>query len=178
METKMPVMLLFVYNGTDQASIISDTKQMLDTSLHDIKQNGMLPEEYKNQDILHFTLRLNVPRLPAETKVSNSKGYDHFKEHGKKAFHFEVAKEYTNYFRFLLVHAHRMKLQVKYFGKFTKYTGTLGNNAPLSNCTQLRRCIQGHLNYHLSSTRITLKGSICLMHWNIYKALPGSQSCD
>jgi hypothetical protein len=49
-----------------------------------------------------------------------------------------------------------MKLEVKYFGKFAKYTGTLGNNAPLSNCTQLCRCIQGHLNYQLSSTSITL----------------------
>jgi hypothetical protein len=51
-----------------------------------------------------------------------------------------------------------MKLKVKYFGKFAKYTGTLGNNAPLSNCTQLRRCIQGHLNYQVSSTSITLNG--------------------
>ncbi len=99
-----------------------------------------------------------MPRLPAETKSSNSKGYNHYKEHGKKAFYFEVAKEETNYFRYLSAHVHRLKLEVKYFGKFAKYTGTLGNNAPLSNCTQLRRCIQGHLNYHLSSTSITLNG--------------------
>ncbi len=32
METEMPLMLLFVSNGTDQASIISDTKQILDTA--------------------------------------------------------------------------------------------------------------------------------------------------
>ena len=51
-----------------------------------------------------------------------------------------------------------MKLKVKYFGKFAKYTSMLGNNAPLSNCTRLRQCIQGHLNYHLSSTSITLNG--------------------
>jgi hypothetical protein len=51
-----------------------------------------------------------------------------------------------------------MKLEVKYFRKFARYTETLGNNAPLSDCTQLRRCIQGHLNYHLSSTSITLNG--------------------
>jgi hypothetical protein len=51
-----------------------------------------------------------------------------------------------------------MKLEVKYFGKFAKYTATLGNAAPLSNCTCLRRCIQGHLNYHLSSTSIILTG--------------------
>jgi hypothetical protein len=131
---------------------------MLDTALDNIKQNGMLPEEFENRDIPHFTLCLNVPRLPAETKSANNKGYDHYKEHGKKAFHFEVAKEDINYFKYLSAHAHRMKLEAKYFGKFAKFTGTLGNNAPLSNCTCLRRCIQGHLNYHLSSTSITLNG--------------------
>ncbi len=97
-------------------------------------------------------------RLPAETKSSNSKGYNHYIEHGKKAFHFEVAKEDINFFRYISAHAHRMKLKVKYFGKFEKYTSTLGNNAPLSNSAQLRQCIQGHLNYHLSSTSITLNG--------------------
>ena len=51
-----------------------------------------------------------------------------------------------------------MKLNVKYFGKFAKFTGTLGNNALLSDCTRLCRCIQGHLNYHLSSTSITING--------------------
>jgi hypothetical protein len=49
-----------------------------------------------------------------------------------------------------------MKLDTKYFGKFVKLTETLGNNAPLSDCTHLRRCIQGHLNFHLSSTSITI----------------------
>jgi hypothetical protein len=151
-------MLLFVCNGTDQASIISDSKQMLNTALADIKQNGMLPEEFKNKDIPHFTLRLNVPQLPAKTKSSNNKGYDHYKEHGKKAFHFEVAKEEINYFKYLSAHMHRMKLNIKYFGKFAKFTGTLGNNAPLSNCTRLCQCIQGHLNYHLSLTSIAING--------------------
>ncbi len=151
-------MLLFVCNGTDQASITSDTKQMLDTALNDIEQHGMLPEEFENRDIPHFTLCLNVPCLPAETKLSNNKGYDHFKEHGKKVFHFEVAKEEINYFRYLSAHAHRMKLDVKYFGKCAKYMATLRNNAPLSDCTHLHRCIQGHLNYHISSTNITPNG--------------------
>ncbi len=158
METEMPLILLFVCNGMDQASIISNTKQMLDTALDDIEQNGMLPEEFKNRDIPHFTLRLNVPRLPAKTKLTYNKGYNHYKEHGKKAFHFKVAKEDINYFKYLSAHAHRMKLEAKYFGKFAKFTGTLGNNAPLSDCTRLRRCIQGHLNYHLSLTSITLNG--------------------
>ncbi len=125
-------MLLFVCNGTNQASIILDTRQMLNTALDNIEQNRMLPEEFENKDIPHFTLRLNVPRLPAKMKLSNNKGYNHYKEHGKKAFHFKVVKEEINYFRYLSAHAHRMKLNVKYFG------GTLGNNASLSNCTHLR----------------------------------------
>jgi hypothetical protein len=158
METETPIMLLFVCNGMDQASIISNRKQMLDTALDNIKQNGMLPEEFQNRDIPHFTLRLNVLRLPAKTKLTNNKGYDHYKEHGKKAFHFEVAKKDINYFKYLSANTHRMKLEAKYFGKFAKFMGTLGNNAPLSYCTRLRRCIQGHLNYHLSSTSITLNG--------------------
>jgi hypothetical protein len=92
----MPLMLLFVCNGMDQVSIISDMKQMLDTALDDIKQNGMLPEEFKNRDIPHFILRLNMPPLPAKTKLTNYKGYDHYKEHGKKAFHFKVTKKRTS----------------------------------------------------------------------------------
>jgi hypothetical protein len=157
-ETETPLMLLFVCNGTDQASITSDAKQMLNTVLDDIKQNGMLPEEFENKVIPHLTLCLNMPRLPAKTKSSNNKGYHHYKEHGKKAFHFKVTKEEVNYFKYLSAHAHRMKLDIKYFGKFAKFTGKLGSNAPLSDCTRLRRCIQGHLNYHLSLTGIMING--------------------
>jgi hypothetical protein len=90
--------------------------------------------------------------------LSSNKSYDHYKEHGKKAFHFEVAKEDINFFKYLSAHVHRMKLDAKYFGKFAKYTATLGNNAPLSDCIHLRQCIQGHLNYHMSSTNIVLNG--------------------
>jgi hypothetical protein len=39
---------------------------------------------------------------------------------------------------------------------FAKFTATLGNNAPMSDCVQLRQCIQGHLNFHLSLTSITI----------------------
>ena len=160
METKTPFMLLFVYNGTDQGSVISDTKHMLDLALDDIEEHGMLPQEFETKDVPHFTLRLNVPRLPAtgDNKSSFGKGIDHFKEHGKKAFHFEAAKEDTKYFKFLSGHANQMKLEAKFCGKFAKYTATLGNAGPLSNCTRLCRCIQGHLHYHLSSTSITLNG--------------------
>jgi hypothetical protein len=69
---------------------------MLDSVLDDIEQIGMLPKEFENKDIPHFTLRLNVPRLLAKTKPSNKKGYNHYKEHRKKAFHFKVAKEEIN----------------------------------------------------------------------------------
>jgi hypothetical protein len=93
-------MLLFVCNGTDQASIIPDTKQMLDTALDNIEQNEMLPEEFENKDVPLFTLHLNVPRLSAKTKLSNNEGYDHYKEHRKKAFHFKVAKEEINFFKY------------------------------------------------------------------------------
>jgi hypothetical protein len=68
METKTLVMLLFVCNGTETESIISDMRQMLDSAYEDIDKNEMMPEEFKNKDIPHFTLRVNVPRLHAETK--------------------------------------------------------------------------------------------------------------
>ena len=51
-----------------------------------------------------------------------------------------------------------MGLDKKYFGKFAKLTATLGRDAPLSDCSWLRRCIQGHLNFHLSSTLVTING--------------------
>ncbi len=84
---------------------------MLDLAYKDIDENGMMPEEYKNKDIPHFTLQVNVPRLPADTKSSTNKGYNHYKEHGKKAFYFEEANEDVPYFNFLLSHTHRLRLK-------------------------------------------------------------------
>ncbi len=49
-------------------------------------------------------------------------------------------------------------MDAKYLGKFAKLTATLGRDAPLSNCSWLRWCIQGHLNFHLSSTSVTING--------------------
>jgi hypothetical protein len=138
METKTPAMLLFVYNGTDTASITLDTKQMLDLAYKDIDENWMMPEEFKDKDIPHFMLRVNVPRLPMETKSNSNKSYDHYKEHGKKAFHFEVAKEDVPYFKLLSSHAHCLRLKNMYFGKFAKFTATFGKNTPMSDCVQLR----------------------------------------
>ncbi len=148
-------MLLFVCNGTNQGSIISDTKQMLETAVNDIKENRRLPKEFENKDIPHFMLKLNILHLPAETKPTHNKAYDHYKEQGKKAFHFEVAKADISFFKFLYSHVHRLKLATKYFGKFAKFTATLTNNAPMIDCTHLCQCIQGHLNYHLSTRCIT-----------------------
>ncbi len=99
METETPLMLLFVCNGTDQSSILLDTRQMLDLAYNDIEQNGMMPEEFKNKDIPQFTLQLNVPCLPANTKQNANKTYDHHKEQSKKAYHFKVTKEEVPYFK-------------------------------------------------------------------------------
>jgi hypothetical protein len=157
METETLVMLLFVSNGTNPKSIANNITQMLDTAFDDVDQEEMVPEEFEHKDIPKFTLKLNAPRLPSQTREAH-KAYDHVKEQGKKAFHCKVAKEDVPFFRFLAGHTHRLKLDVKYFGKFAKFTSTLENNAPLSNCTHLRRCMQGHLNFHLSSTSLTIHG--------------------
>jgi hypothetical protein len=61
-------------------------------------------------------------------------------------------------FCFLGGYAHHLRLEVKNLGKFAKFTKTLANNVPLSNCTKLRRCMQGHLNFPLSSTSCTING--------------------
>ncbi len=150
-------MLLFVFNGTDAASIQSDIRQMLETALDEVDMNGMMSEEFDHMEVPEFTLPLNAPRLPSQTKQIH-KTYDHFKDQGKKAYHCEVAKELVPFFKFLGNYTHRLRLEVKYFGKFAKFTETLGNNAPISDCTKLRRCMQGHLNYHLSSTSLVRNG--------------------
>jgi hypothetical protein len=167
METKTPMMLLFISNGTDPGSITSDISQMLDTAFDHVDQEGMMPEEFEFMKIPKFTLKLNAPRLPSQTKETH-KAYDHFKEQGKKTFHYKVAKENVPYFCFLAGQAHCLKLENKYFGKFAKFMGMLENNAPLSDCTQLRRCMQVHLNSHLSSTSITING---IKHLNTSKVL-------
>ena len=89
-------------------------------------------------EVPKFMLRLNAPRLPSQAKQTH-KTYDHFKGQGKKAYHCEVTKELVPFFKFLGNYAHRLRLEVKYFGKFAKFTETLGNNAPISDCTKLQR---------------------------------------
>jgi hypothetical protein len=134
METETPVMLLFVCNGMDHSSILSDTRQMLDLAYDDIEINRMMPEEFENKDIPEFSLRVNVPRMPSNGKRTDNKVFDHYSNQGKKAFYFEVAKEDVAYFKYLSGHAHRLWLDNKYFGKFAKCTATLSNNAPMSDC--------------------------------------------
>jgi hypothetical protein len=158
METETPYMLLFVCNGADHSSILNDTRQMLDLAYDDIETNGMMPEDFDNKDIPEFSLRVNVPRLPSEGKKTGNKSFDHYSDQGKKAFHFEVAKEDVAYFKYLSGHAHWLRLDNKFFGKFAKFTATLSNNTPMSDCVSLWRCIQGHLNFHLSTTSITIDG--------------------
>jgi hypothetical protein len=158
METKTPMMLLFVCNGTNHSSISTDIHQILDIAYKDIDKEGMMPEQYESQDLPKFALRLNVPRLPEKKSAKDNKSYDHIREQEKKAFHVEVAKSDLVFFTFLATHAHRMGLDAKFIGKFAKLTATLGRDAPLSDCSWLRRCIQGHLNFHLSSTSVTING--------------------
>ncbi len=117
-----------------------------------------MPEQYESRDLPNFALRLNVPCFPEKKSAKDNKSYDHIREQGKKAFHLEVAKSDLAFFTFLATHPHRMGLDTKYFGKFAKLTETLGRDTPLSNCSWLRRCIQGHLNFHLSSTSVTING--------------------
>ncbi len=116
METETPMMLLFMCNGIDQGSITTDIKQMLEIAHENINVEGMMPEEYKNQGIPVFSLRLNVPRLPEKKSAQDNRAYDHICEQGKKAFHLEVAKSDIPFFTFLACHAHRIKLDIKYFG--------------------------------------------------------------
>ncbi len=122
MEMETPMMLLFVSNRTEHSSIALDMKQLMELAYDDIKTKLMMPEEYKNRDMPTFSLKVNAPRLP-EKKKNDNKAYDHLREQGKKAFHFEVAKSDIPFFKFLCNRAHRMKLDTKYFGKFAKAHG-------------------------------------------------------
>jgi hypothetical protein len=136
METETPLMLLLMSNGTDPQSVASDITQMLETACNSIKMDRMMPEEFEYKEIPKFTLKLNAPRLLSQTKPTH-KDYDHFKEQGKKAFHCEVARDQVPFFWFLGAFTHCLPKEVKYFGKFAKFTETLANNAPLSDCTKL-----------------------------------------
>ncbi len=45
METETPMMLLLVCNGTDQGSVTTDIKQMLEIARENIAVKRMMPEE-------------------------------------------------------------------------------------------------------------------------------------
>ena len=101
METETPMMLLFVCNGTDQAGLMTGIKKILELAHKDNKLNGIMLEEFENQDILAFSTRLNLPRLPGKKSSQGNKAIDHMREQGKKAFHLEVAKTGTPFLNFL-----------------------------------------------------------------------------
>jgi hypothetical protein len=117
MKTETPMMLLFVSNSTNPLSVSSDITQMLETAYDYVESNGMMPQEFEYQGIPTFILKLNDPQLPSQTKHEH-KRYDHFREQRKKVFHCEVAKDQVPFFWFLGGQAHRMRLEVKYVGKF------------------------------------------------------------
>ena len=133
MKTETPLMLLFICNGTDHRSILSDTRQMLNLVYDDIETNRMMPEEFDNKDIPEFSLQVNVPCMPSDGKKTNTKAFNHYSNQGKKAFHFEVAKEDVTYFKYLSGHDHRLQLDNKFFRKLAKFTTTLSNNALMSD---------------------------------------------
>jgi hypothetical protein len=61
METEMPMMLLFVSNGTDNSSITSNMRQLLELAYNNIETGCMLPEEYEDRDMPASSLKLIVP---------------------------------------------------------------------------------------------------------------------
>ncbi len=60
METETPMMLLFVCNGTDQTSVISDLRQMLDMAYENIDEEGMMPEQFENKDLLQLESTIQI----------------------------------------------------------------------------------------------------------------------
>ncbi len=110
MAIETPMVLLFVCKGTNQSSIMSDIKQMLELALDKIEVEGMIPEEFKNCDIPTFALKLNAHCHLEKKSNQDSRAYNHLREQRKKEFHFKVAKSDTTDFKYLACHAHRMKL--------------------------------------------------------------------
>jgi hypothetical protein len=73
METETLMMLLFVSNGMDHTSILTDLKQVLELAYNDIDTESMMPKEYESRDVPAFSLKINVPRLPGKSKNDNNK---------------------------------------------------------------------------------------------------------
>ncbi len=66
METKTPMMLLFVCNGTYHSSISTDIRQILDTAYEDIDKEGMMPEHYKSWDLQKICTQAECPAPSGE----------------------------------------------------------------------------------------------------------------
>jgi hypothetical protein len=66
LKTETPMMLLFVCNGTDQGSVMTDIKQILEIAHADIEVDGMMPEEFENRDIPGICSQVEHPTTPWE----------------------------------------------------------------------------------------------------------------
>jgi hypothetical protein len=96
--------------------------------------------------------------MTADTDQANAQGLQPLQRTRGKGIPLQDGEGPSNFFQFLGGYAHCLRLEVKYFGKFAKFTETFANNMPLSNCTKFCQCMQGHLNFHLSSTSLTING--------------------
>ena len=164
LNTETPYMLLFVHNKTEESSVCRDLTDIFKMVRDQLREDDLLPEEYdrdENEREIPFAIRVNGPRMPGEQRKKNNKkdkNFDRLNDQGKKVIHFEVAKEDLAEFSFLAEAAHRMGLDTEYWGKFAKLTACLTNNSPSGDMKLLRRCIQGHLSFHLSTTTVILAG--------------------
>ena len=162
--TETPYMLLFVNNRTEESSIVRDVKMMFGIAREQLREENLLPDEFERDedDEVEFALRVNGPRMPGETRKKKKKGkddsYDRLNDQGKKVFHLEVAKEDIREFSLLAEYCHRTRLDKEVFGKFASLTACLTNASPSGDMSRLRRCITGHLNFHLSSTTTIIEG--------------------
>lgn len=162
--TETPYMLLFVYNKTEEESIIRDLQAMFKIARDVLREEDLLPSEYERPEgeEVSFAIRVNGPRIPGMRRDNKKKkkdnDFDRLQDQGKKAFHFEVAKEDIKEFSFIAEQCHRMGLDKEFFGKFAKLTACLTNNSPSSDSSLLRRCINGHLSYHMSVTSVCIDG--------------------
>ena len=151
-------------NRTEEDSIIRDLQAMFKIARESLSAEDMLPSEYEREegDEVKFAIRVNGPRMPGQKRDKKKKkkdnDFDRLQDQGKKAFHFEVAKEDIREFSFLAEYCHRVGLDREFFGKFAKLTACLTNNSPTGDMSLLRRCITGHLSFMLSSTTVTIDG--------------------
>ena len=159
METETPMMLLFVCNRTDHSSITTDIRQILDIAYQDINEESMMPEQYNNWDIPKFSIRLNVPRLPQKSPLKTARLTIISESRGRRHSTWKLQNPtWRSSLSWPPTPTGWVWTQNILENLQNSRRATLGKDTPLSNCARLRRCIQGHLNFHLSSTSITING--------------------